>query len=682
MNRYTKSVVVLCLFLFHSINAFSQEVIDTLKGEDLKELVVEGEHMIRTDSCMLVLPTSNQRKHSSNALELLYNSFIPGVQVDFPTGNVTALGQQSTLYVNGQPCEVSELMMLRPKDIIKIEYHDVPNGKYSKDRTAINFVVRRYNYGGYAMLKLQQFVGYNHGVYDIASSINSKKNTFTILAGADYLKLSGNKSSLEDCFQFEPILNRFQTQEESYKNNNQYCQLKYQRYDPTNYLIAKLTLINKDTPYRNIHGSSVVDNGINTTFSSDVAQQNLSPKLDITGEYKYKQRSLNYGLHFTYSHNDYLRQYAEADYANNVKEKEDAYSFSAACIYNDILAKGNFTAELFHYHNIWNSHYLSDNRLWQHLWKGETLLFTSYNKSLSKKLMLTSRIGVDWVQYSLHNSKSFSQLSPRVNLRLQWMIPKGSLLYSVNYVNSTYGMDVVNNAIVSVDRYISVKGNPNLNKSHDIISYVFFTRQLGKKLSFSAVSQYNYCHNFLTVDYAKDGNKILKSFRNDANTHLMSEFIGLSYMLSNNISMEGNLNYMHSWMDGTTDIHTNTFTGNINMAYYWRNFSVQPTITFGKRILDFTTMTETEIPIDYAARFSYSYKTLYLSCMISYPFSKRHVKTKMETIPYSQYSNVIDKTQSQYANISLVYTFDFGHKIKTDDSDVNKSINSSLLKIN
>lgn len=62
-------------------------------------------------------------------------------------------------------------MMVRPKDILKIEYYDIPNGKYSKGRTSINFIVKRYNYGGYAMMKLQQYVGYNHGVYDIASNV-------------------------------------------------------------------------------------------------------------------------------------------------------------------------------------------------------------------------------------------------------------------------------------------------------------------------------------------------------------------------------------------------------------------------------------------------------------------------------------------------------------------------------
>lgn len=672
------------LFLFQllSLNAIGQERTDTLVGHALKDVVVEGQHMIRTETGMLVLPNSYQRKHSSNAIELLYNSFIPGVNVDVISGNVTALGESSTLYINGQPCEMAELMMVRPKDILKIEYYDIPNGKYSKGRTSINFIVKRYNYGGYAMMKLQQYVGYNHGVYDIASSMNFKNNTFSVLAGADYKKVSGNETSLDENFLFNPAINRLKIQEESYKTNSQYCQLKYQRFDTHNYLVTKLTLINKDVPYTTIYGRSELNDVLTSTFSSDVKQRNLSPKLDINGEYKYKNKSLNYGLHFTYSHNDYSRQYSESDYQNKVNEKENAYSFSAACIYNDIIGKGNFTAELFHYHNIWDSHYHSDSNLWQHLWKGETLVFASYNKNISKKLILTSRVGIDWVQYSLHNSKYFSQLTPRVNMRLQMMIPKGSLLYSVNYVNSTYGMEVVNNANIAVDQYISIKGNPNLKKSHDINSYVYYTQQFGKKLSLSAVLQYNYAHNFMTVDYSIDESKMQKSFRNDCNTNLLSEVVGLSYMLSTNMSIGGNINHSYSWMNSNTHVHTNNFTGNINMAYYWRNFSVQPVITFAKRILDFTNMTESEIPVDYSANFSYSNKNLFLSCMVSAPFSKRHVKTKMESIPYSQYANVYDKTKSQYCNISIVYSFDFGHKVKVDNSEINKSINSSLLKVN
>ena len=107
------------LFLFQllTLNAIGQESTDTLVGHALKEVVVDAQHMIRTETGMLVLPNSNQRKHSSNAIELLYNSFIPGVNVDVMSGNVSALGESSTLYINGQPCEMSELMMVRPKEI-------------------------------------------------------------------------------------------------------------------------------------------------------------------------------------------------------------------------------------------------------------------------------------------------------------------------------------------------------------------------------------------------------------------------------------------------------------------------------------------------------------------------------------------------------------------------------------
>lgn len=165
--------------------------------QSLQEVVVLAPNMERMDNYILVLPDANQRRHSGNAYELLRNCFIPGVMVDMQTGNVEAMGAKSTLYLNGQPCDGHDLMMLRPRDIEKIEYHDIPAGKYSNDRTAINFVVKQYRYGGYVLAKAQQTIGFERGIYDLATTINHGRNTYSVFAGLDYTKVSNNEATSE-----------------------------------------------------------------------------------------------------------------------------------------------------------------------------------------------------------------------------------------------------------------------------------------------------------------------------------------------------------------------------------------------------------------------------------------------------------------------------------------------------
>ena len=52
-----------------------------------------------------------------------------------------------------------EVQSLRPKDIARVEYFDIPTGKYAKDAAAINFVLRTLNNGGYTQLDAMQGPG-------------------------------------------------------------------------------------------------------------------------------------------------------------------------------------------------------------------------------------------------------------------------------------------------------------------------------------------------------------------------------------------------------------------------------------------------------------------------------------------------------------------------------------------
>ena len=48
---------------------------------------------------------------------------------------------------------------------------------------------------------------------------------------------------------------------------------------------------------------------------------------------------------------------------------------------------------------------------------------------------------------------------------------------------------------------------------------------------------------------------------------------------------------------------------------------------------------------------------------------------------YSYTKSIKDQTASQYASIKVAYSFDFGRKTQKVEKDVNKNINSSLLRV-
>lgn len=679
--------LVIIMFLFVAISLASAQNSDRQKNDSvaavqsLPELLVLAPNIERMDNYMMIRPDAVQRKHASNAFELLQNCQLPGVEVNMNSGRIEAMGANATLYINGNECDIRELTALRPKDIEKIEYHDIPKGKYSKDRVAFNFVVKQYKYGGYTLAKAQQTVGYNHGIYDLASAINAGKESFVLYTGAEYTNVNNEKSTYNELFKFDTPIFRSRQTATSSRKRNQYAMLRYQHRGMKNYLVSKLSLLNNRTPHSANSGTSTEETEKPaSSVSSSLYSKAIMPKFDLTGEYAISNnQKLNYGLHFAYEHNVLGRKYEENSYSTFLKEKENAFRCQASCIYNVNTAKGTLTGEVYHYQNIWNSWYLGDNAFSQKLRKAETLTFITYNRAIGKKTYLYTRLGADWQRYTLDGKEIMNHINPRLNLRLQQQVNKGSLLFSLNYVNSTYGTNVINNAIVDIDKYVSTCGNSKLNNSHDIVSYVYFMKQYGKTV-LSSVSQYNYCHNYVTADnYIRD-NRLVQSYKNDDDTHLLSQILGLSFRVSSSFAISGDMRYAFYRLNAN-DKSLDDFTANINMSYYIGGFAIKPYISIAQKTLDFSSGMTSELPTSYGMRLSYSHHNLYVSANIASPFGTRKYRQDIDTSAYSMATLMTSDTYGKYVELAVQYSLDYGKRTNKIDNDINKTSNSSLLPL-
>jgi len=179
--------------------------------QTLQEVVALILNMERMDNYIPIHPDANQQCNMSNAYELLQSCFIAGVEVDMQTNTVEAMDAQSTFYINGQPCDARDLVVLRPRDIEKMEYYDISEGKYSNDRTAIHFI-----------------------------------------------EVCGNEAASEDQFRFDIPFTRLRCQESDYKRNGEHEQLRQQYQGQHNYLTNRLMFVNTDQLYNRTAGTSAV----------------------------------------------------------------------------------------------------------------------------------------------------------------------------------------------------------------------------------------------------------------------------------------------------------------------------------------------------------------------------------------------------------------------------------------
>lgn len=678
MKRYIGIIMLLI-----SIDSVAQtEVADSIgKHISLDEVIISASNITRVNDHLIIYPNEQQRKHTNNGYGVLKNLMIPGLIINNQSGYVEAMGMQASLYINGQECDAREVRMIRPRDIEKIEYYDAPTGKYAKDQVAINFILKQYKYGGYLQIEGLQTIGHTFGDYNIASSVNKGNTTYSLFAGSNYNKIDGNNSIGSESYIFpQRTVTRMIDADTKYKKHNEYAQFRIQSKKGNRYFVGKVSLVSNRTPYSKSLGMLDV-NKVVTPFKSEMEQYNLSPKLDFNGNIPLSDNeNLSFGLHGKYSHNTYSRYYEELTFKSGTSDSEDVGEIQISTIYDRYGEKNSISAELYHYHNVWDAKYKGNTNLWQHLWQSESLAFISYNYRFTKRFSIRSRMGLDWLQYRLHDCNKFGQLSPRLNINAQYQFAENMILGSFNYVNSYHGMDIINNATIDVNPYMIEKGNPDLKKSHDINAYIYYSTKI-KKTSITAMCQYKSEHNPVMHDYDSSNDKIIKSYINKGDIQYVSIIVAASYPLHKRIIFSGDVRYNHTQVNAVQNLYNNDITGNISMNLYAGNFSVSPYIKFNKKSIDHMTLAIKKIPVNYGISCSYSNKNLFAELTCISLFTNRTEKSMLDTPHYIYYIQKNDRMESRYCNIKLSYSLDFGRKTNKIKRDIDNNINSSLLRV-
>ena len=188
LGRECRHLLLLSLLLV-PINMRSQvatltENADSVAHEKtLAEVNVIAKHLTRETDRIVVMPTSEQRKHAHTGYDLVRNLMIPGVSVDRKAFKVNTPAGGATLYIDGREVDVREVRALRPKDVAKVEYIDMPTGKYAKDAAALNFVTKRLTHGGYTQVDALQGLGFLQGDYNAVSRYSVKNTNFNAWTG-------------------------------------------------------------------------------------------------------------------------------------------------------------------------------------------------------------------------------------------------------------------------------------------------------------------------------------------------------------------------------------------------------------------------------------------------------------------------------------------------------------------
>lgn len=659
-----------------------------IQGKELGEVVVKSSYLTREGDHILAIPTKEQRKHAVTGYDLLSNLMIPGVSVERSTGSVTTPNGAATLYIDGREVDFREVQSLRPKDVSRVEYFDVPTGKYAKDAYAINIIMKPLNNGGYTQLDASQNVGYLYGDYNLISKFVTGTKSLNLWAG---YSLENPKSSMDknETFIFPDYqLNRLQ----HYNNATNRQTEEYIQASISNRGRKYIWML-RGGMARNASRNDV-NNGMTEYWKTDAAIKNGSI-LDINTRNKsYRPSVYFYGLHtFSntksldyvfdgyYSRNDYDRLYNNDNVSFRSLVKEDYYYIKANANYSMAFSHRNRLAfSLYEFMRISDSEYIGTSAYNQNLHSSETILFADYSQRLGS-FFFDINPGLSFLTYRLEGMKSINHLTPRLQARATYKIDKVQQLQFMFALGNTYPrINTINNVEQQIDPIIILKGNSNMDNSILLNPRLSHTLNLNKFALQTGVSYFYQNHSIISDYYIRDGH-LISTFRDDCIYHRPSADMSITYKPSGSLNMKVSGQWVkHLVRGGAEHRNLSAFSGTAMINYYVRDFSFGASIASPARdLIDSQINRKTFWRYQLSAMWNHGNLAIEANANNLF-MMKNNIVDELSASYYSFKQIDQSRSYNQYANLKIVYSFDYGKKTSKSPDYKHQNSESAILK--
>lgn len=659
-----------------------------IQGKELGEVVVKSSYLTREGDHILAIPTKEQRKHAVTGYDLLSNLMIPGVSVERSTGSVTTPNGAATLYIDGREVDFREVQTLRPKDVSRVEYFDVPTGKYAKDAYAINIIMKPLNNGGYTQLDASQNVGYLYGDYNLISKFVTGNKSLNLWAG---YSLENPKSSMDENETFifpDYQLNRLQ----HYNNADNRRTEEYVQASISNRGRKYIWMLRGGMAWN--ASKNGVNNGMTEYWKTAATIKNGSI-LDINTRNKsYRPSVYFYGLHtFSntksldyvfdgyYSRNDYDRLYNDDNVSFRSLVKEDYYYIKANANYSMAFSHRNrLTFSLYEFMRISDSEYIGTSAYNQNLHSSETILFADYSQRLGS-FFFDINPGLSFLTYRLEGMKSINHLTPRLQARATYRIDKVQQLQFMFALGNTYPrINTINNVEQQIDPIIILKGNPNMDNSILLNPRLSHTLNLNKFALQTGVSYFYQNHSIISDYYIRDGH-LISTFRDDCIYHRPSADMSITYKPSGTLNMKLSGQWVeHLVRGGAEHRNLSAFSGTAMINYYVRDFSFGASIASPARdLIDSQISRKTFWRYQLSTMWNHGNWAIEANANNLF-MMKNNIVDELSASYYSFKQIDQSRSYNQYANLKIVYSFDYGKKTSKSPDYKHQNSESAILK--
>lgn len=462
----------------------------TPQVSQLQEVQIKGSGVKTTAEKVAYTVTQEDIKGKRYALDLIDK--VPKLSVDPVEQRIRRSdGKEVKILINGMSASESDLKMLRPEKVIRLEHYDIPPARYAEYGSVMNVVTRSAEQGWAAGLDLAHAFTTGFGNDMAYLKFNSGHSQWSLDYTLHYRDYSRREEHYRESYTFDQV---FYEREESSRNafgyDDHQINLTYSCQIPDKGSVQ----VRFSPNYMGMHnqGTSQIRLGENQLYSGRVGMQHrnshvFNPVLDL-----YAQRTLFGGGELLFNivgtafqtGNKYLN--TETDDSQEVllkdfmDETNRKYSFISELVYVRPMGPGKLNVG--YQNQTTNMRSEVDNTFEASAYTTRYQQHYAYTQWQGKrgKWMLNAQCGL-----SYRNSQSYSEsydawiFRPLLMVGYEWN-ERQNLRWVLKRENNEPGLaEWSNNKVYETDHIIR-QGNPKLRHSVDNETYLDYTCRWGK----------------------------------------------------------------------------------------------------------------------------------------------------------------------------------------------------------
>lgn len=650
----------------------------------LGEVVVEGSAVINKIDRQIILPTSTQRKASTNGISLLQHLQVASLVINPLDKSIkTNLGDEVQLRINGVVSDKNDVMALHPADIVRIEYHDNPGLKYGDAAAVVDYIVKRKEIGGNVAADLMNGIKpLGAGNYNISARYNRNKSVVGAVFSWERRDLEWTRENRETfVYPGRAVENREIGNPTKIKYGRMNLNLSYNYADDKNMLNVAFRNIYNNTPNSFYDRRSVLyQDGTAYNITNKQKEDSYIPSLDV-----YYQRSMknNQNLYVdvigTYIESSSDRHYSMSQTgmpADEIVSMVDGerYSIIGEAIYEKRFGNGTLTAGGRHSQSSMNNVYDGNLSSKVDMNQAETYVFAEFQSSVKK---LNYRIGIGGMRtYYEQEGASQEKYIFRPTLTLSYNFnDKVFLRYNAEMSGYAPSLADLSDVTQAMDLYQVRRGTPALH------SVTYYTQSLmaswrSRYVNVELFGRYSYDDNPMMEEtlWDGDGGMFVRTTANQRGFHRLNLQATVQVMPFKEyiaIRLTPFFNRYISLGNGYTHTHSNPgFRGSIMGMY--KNWSMMIEMNTSYYTLWGETLQKEEKLHSIAV--GYNTEKWGVQMMLMNPFTKRYeqsMENRSRLAPYNQVAYSNDFKRMVMVNVS--FNLDFGKQRNAAGKRINNS---------